>query len=104
MYEYAAKLVRVVDGDTVHLDLDLGFYAWRLGQSYRLLRVNAPELNTVEGKAAKTALETFLVGKTLMAHTQKSDNFGRFLAELYADNQNVSDWLVTNGFAAYKAY
>lgn len=104
MYEYAAKLVRVVDGDTVRLELDLGFYQRRTEQPYRLLRINAPEMSTVEGTLARGALETFLVGKTLMAHTQKSDNFGRFLAELYADNQNVSDWLVANGYAAYKVY
>jgi micrococcal nuclease len=104
MYEYAAQLVRVVDGDTVRLDLDLGFYERRVDQPYRLLRINAPELNTVDGKVSKAALETFLAGKALMAHTQKSDSFGRFLTELYADNQNVSDWLVANGFAAYKVY
>lgn len=104
MYEYAAKLVRVVDGDTVLLDLDLGFHEWRIGQSYRLLRINAPELNTAEGKAAKVALEQFLAGKVLVAATQKSDNFGRYLTELRADTTNVSDWLVSGGFAAYKTY
>ena len=104
MYEYAAKLVRVVDGDTVLLDLDLGFHEWRIGQSYRLLRINAPEMNTVEGKAAKAALEKFLEGKVLVAATQKSDNFGRYLTELRANTDNVSDWLVSSGLAAYKKY
>lgn len=109
LYTYAAKLVRVVDGDTVHLDLDLGFYQWREGQSYRLLRVNAPEMSTVEGGAAKVALEGFLAGKTLVAHTEKSDHFGRFLADITATDAagvqtNVSDWLVANKFAAYKSY
>jgi micrococcal nuclease len=104
MYEYAATLMRVVDGDTVRLDLDLGFYERRVDQPYRLLRINAPEMNTDEGKAAKIWLEAFLVGKSLMAHTQKSDSFGRFLTELYADNQNVSDALVSAGQAIYKTY
>jgi micrococcal nuclease len=104
LYTYAAKLVRVVDGDTVHLDLDLGFYEWRRDQSYRLLRINAPEMSTVEGGAAKIALEGFLAGKSLTAHTEKSDHFGRFLAELYANDESVSDWMVTNGFAIFKAY
>jgi endonuclease YncB( thermonuclease family) len=123
MYEYAATLAKtplhptgVVDGDTVHLDLDLGFYEHRVDQPYRLLRINAPEMKIVDpttgkktldnplGEAAKVALETYLVGKSLMAHTQKSDSFGRFLTELYADNTNVSDWMVTNGHAVYKTY
>lgn len=104
MYEYRAKLVRVKDGDTVVLDLDLGFYSWRLNQPYRLLRIDTPEMNTAEGKESRTALEDFLAGKVLAARTQKSDNFGRFLAELLADGENVSDWLVSNGYAKYKSY
>ena len=104
MYQYRAKLIRCVDGDTVILDIDLGFYEWRLGQSYRLLRIDAPEMNTPEGKEAKLELEKYLAGKTLIAQTQKSDNFGRFLVELYADGKNVSDYLVESGFAKYRSY
>src|SRR6267378_104525 len=104
MFDYNASLVKVIDGDTVHLDLDLGFFEWRKDQSYRLLRINAPEMSTVEGGAAKIALEGYLQGKKLQAHTEKSDHFGRYLVELTADGQSVSDWLVTNGFAAYKTY
>jgi micrococcal nuclease len=104
LYEYRAKLIRVIDADSIVLDIDLGFYEWRLGQSYRLLRINAPELNTEEGKVARVALEKFLAGKNIIAQTQKSDSFGRFLVELYADSQNCSDWLVSNGFAVYKVY
>jgi endonuclease YncB( thermonuclease family) len=96
--------VRVVDGDTVRLILDLGFWMERLEQPYRLLRINAPEMSTVEGQNARAALVAFLADKALVAHTQKSDNFGRFLTELYANSENVSDYLVANGFAAYQNY
>ena len=104
MYSYRAKLIRVIDADTVRLRLDLGFYLTREEQSYRLLRINAPELNTIEGKAAKLALEVYVTGKVLVAQTQKSDSFGRYLTELYADGQNVSDWLVANDYAVYQTY
>ena len=104
LFTYGAKLLRVVDGDTVRLDLDLGFYQWRHDQSYRLLRINAPEMNTVEGGAAKIALEGFLTDKKLVAHTEKSDHFGRFLVDLSANEESVSDWLVAHGFAAFKTY
>lgn len=104
MYEYAAKLIRVIDGDTLVLDLDLGFYSWRVGQSYRLLRIDAPELPTPEGKAAKAALEAVLLGKAMTVRTYKADSFGRFLAEVLADHTNVSDWLVANGHAKYRSY
>lgn len=104
IYTYPASLVRVTDGDTVRLTLDLGFNIRRLDQPYRLLRINAPEVNTVEGKAAKGWLEMFLTEKPLTAQTQKSDSFGRYLAEVWAGNENVSDALVAAGKAAYKAY
>jgi len=104
MYEYPARLIRCVDADTVVLDLDLGFYQWRLGQPYRLLRINAPELSTAAGKTAKVALETFLSGKSLLGQTQKSDSFGRFLIELFANGENTSDWLVANKYATYQVY
>lgn len=104
MYDYNAALVRVVDGDTVRLDIDLGFWEWRHSQSYRFLRVDAPEMSTPEGIAAKSWLETYLAGKKLVAHTEKSDHFARYLVELLADGQNVSDALVAAGHAVYKTY
>lgn len=105
MYQYRARLVRVVDADTVVLDLDLGFYQWRLGRSYRLARINAPEISTPEGAAAKAALERALANVTaFLVSTAKADSFDRWIVELYADGSNVSDWLVANGFAEYHTY
>lgn len=99
------SLVRVIDGDTIRLDLDLGFNTWRMNEPYRLARVNSPELSTVEGIAARDALKQFLVGRALTG-TKKltvvchgKDKYGRWLIELVADNENVNDWLVRNGLA-----
>lgn len=104
MYEYSARLVRCVDADTLVMDLDLGFSQWRVGQSYRLLRIDAPEMSTQEGKAARTAVVLFLSGKALAVQTHKADSFGRFLVEVCANGENVSDWLVRNGHAVYRNY
>lgn len=104
LYTYAATLIRVIDGDTVRLVLDLGFRITLREQSYRLLRINAPELRTAAGKPSKAWLEEFLKGKSLVATTQKSDDFGRWLVELMADNVNVSDASVTAGQAVYQTY
>lgn len=104
VFTYPASLCRVTDGDTVRLELDLGFYIKRLDQPYRLARINAPEMNTEAGKAAKGWLEVFLAGKSLQAQTFKSDSFGRFIAEVWMDGTNVSDELVKAGHAAYKTY
>lgn len=105
MYQYASRFVRAVDGDTVGLDLDLGFYQWRLGRTYRLARIDAPELRTEGGPAARDALMQMLSGaQSLLAATSKADSFDRWIVELYADGQNVSDALVAGGYAAYRTY
>lgn len=114
MFEYRALLVRVHDGDTVLLDLDLGFGIWRRAKrvgdvststtAYRLSRINAPELSEIGGPESRVALEAFLGTKSLVASTQKADGFGRYVIELLAEGRNASDWLVENGFAVYKTY
>jgi micrococcal nuclease len=84
MYEYDAELVRVVDGDTVDISVDLGFH---ISQQIRvrLNGINAPELSTPAGKAAKGFLEGLLpVGTSLRCNTvkDKTEKYGRYLADL----------------------
>ena len=105
MYQYQARLGRVIDGDTVVLDLDLGFYQWRLGRSYRLARINAPEMSTPEGVASRDALVAHLVGITSYSvSTAKADSFDRWIIDWYGDGACINDWLVASGFAAYHVY
>lgn len=98
MYEYRATVLRVVDGDTVHADVDLGFDAHQL-MTLRLAGINAPEHGTPEGEAATAALKELIYGPTLghlanppnvihavvMLHTfkDKREKFGRYLATLF---------------------
>lgn len=106
MYSYAANLRRVIDGDTVVLDLDLGFRLWRENESYRLARIDAPELrDEPAGPAARDALAAHLgAAASLMVQTSRADKYGRWLVELYADGRNVNDWLVASGLASYRTY
>ena len=58
MYEYRVKIVRVVDGDTVDVDIDLGFGVWLKKQRVRLYGIDTPESRTrdlVEKKFGKMA-------------------------------------------------
>jgi len=59
MYNYKAKLNRAVDGDTVNMTIDLGFRLFYTANC-RLAGINAPEMNTEEGKKSKIALEMML--------------------------------------------
>jgi micrococcal nuclease len=89
IYIYKAELVRVVDGDTVDLIIDLGFDTLRK-ERFRLYGIDAPEMNTAEGKEAKKWLIGVLTQygaiyvQTIQLETKaKRDKYGRFLAVLY---------------------
>jgi micrococcal nuclease len=83
MYEYAAKVARVVDGDTVHLNIDLGFDIWRIDASVRIAHINAPELKTVEGRiAANFAMSLLPVGSSVVLKSHELDKYGRVLGTL----------------------
>jgi micrococcal nuclease len=91
IYIYKAELIRVVDGDTVELIIDLGFDTSRK-ERFRLYGIDAPEMRTAEGKEAKAWLREALQPleaiyiETLQHKTKaKRDKYGRFLAVLYSD-------------------
>jgi endonuclease YncB( thermonuclease family) len=96
-------LVRIVDGDTVELDFDLGFKV-RSKQLCRLYGVNTPELPTTEGLAAKEWTGNWLSERRFIAETYKSpEKYGRWLVRILdAADESVclNDELVATGHAA----
>lgn len=103
MYEYRCKVVKVVDGDTVDCDIDLGLWT-RRQERVRLLGINAPEVTGPEaerGKLATTALQAKVVGKTLTVKTvlDKGDKYGRLLGVFYDGDENLNEWMVAHGYA-----
>jgi micrococcal nuclease len=101
MYQYRASVIRVVDGDTLWLDVDLGFDVKRR-DSFRLYGINAPELSTPEGVAAKVWLEGQLAGGIGMVTTHKDqrEKYGRYLATLWVGGVNINEAMVEAGHAA----
>lgn len=99
LFTYAATLIDVYDGDTIHLDLDLGFHTWRRGERYRLARINAPELKTPAGPPARDHLTQLLAAGPLTVTTSKADNYGRYLVECFVNGVNLNDQMVADGFA-----
>jgi micrococcal nuclease len=102
MYEYSAKVERIVDGDTVDLLVDLGFDVWRHDR-FRLYGINAAEHGTPAGDAATAFLGTLISpGLMITASTYKDklDKYGRMLATLTtADGKSVNDTMVSTGHA-----
>lgn len=88
MFEYKTKVVRVVDGDTVDVDVDLGFGVWLRKERVRLYGIDTPESRTRDkeekkyGLAAKTFLKNAL-GKSPILKTTKDGKgkYGRILGE-----------------------
>ena len=111
-YEYHAKVTNVVDGDTIVVDIDLGFNVVLSNQSVRLLGVDTPESRTsdkiekVFGLASKDYTKAFIENckKEVIIRTYKSDDsekFGRLLGEIInPDSKEVLNTsLVDDGYA-----
>jgi micrococcal nuclease len=106
IYEYRATLSRVVDGDTIYLNVQLGFKL-TMEVEFRLLGLNTPEVvgpQKVAGLAAKAELERLLRSGPLRVVSDKSEKYGRWLATIYVKQPdgselNVNDALLTGGFA-----
>ena len=102
MYEYRVKIIKVVDGDTVDVDIDLGFGITLTDERVRIMGIDTPESRTrdkvekVFGKAAKQALLDML-GKTSILKTQinrdgedMKGKFGRILGDFIVDRNGES--------------
>ena len=107
MYEYNCKLVKVVDGDTIDVDIDLGFGVWMRKQRIRLYGIDTPESRTRDleekkyGLAAKEFLTKMLDdegGIILKTHKDAEGKFGRILGELWRTteygDQSINQYLV----------
>lgn len=102
MYEYAARALTVVDGDTLDVLVDVGFNI-NTKQRVRLLGINCPEHGTPTGDAATAYTKSWLTqhGPDLTIRTVKDrrEKFGRLLAQVTASNRTLNDDLVTDGHA-----
>ena len=96
-FVYRVTVVKVVDGDTLDVDIDLGFSMQLTGQRLRLLWVNTPERKGATKKAGDAAwrFATKWLGShsNIMIRSRKrepghavEDSFGRYLVEVFGDN------------------
>jgi len=107
MYEYNCTITRVVDGDTVDVDVDLGWDTWRRGERIRLYGIDTPECRTRDdeekaaGLLAKKFVEQMLhVGETYKLETREKGKFGRYLGVIkIAGDLTINTALVTEHLA-----
>ena len=112
MYEYKVNILKVVDGDTVDVDIDLGFGVWLRNERVRIVGIDCPESRTsdriekVFGEAAKQRVTSLLSSEaTLISQVSKmgenmKGKFGRILGDFITINdQVISTTLMEEGHA-----
>jgi micrococcal nuclease len=93
VYIYRAECVRVVDGDTLVLRVDLGLRC-SVEIEARLHGIDAPELRTPEGKQAKVFVERLLPGLPLVVQTFKDQrSFARWVCDVFVGGELLADVL-----------
>ena len=111
MFEYQCKIVKVIDGDTADVDIDLGFGVWMKKQRVRFYGVDTPESRTsdkeekVYGLIAKEFVLSHLpIGSTQVLRTKKDGvgKYGRILGEFVVDDTTLNQLLIdTHNGVAY---
>ena len=98
-----AKVVKVYDGDTVHVVFSYfdKYYKW-IG---RIAHVDTPELRTKneeekkKGYEVRDKLRELILGKIVQLHCHEFDKYGRLLIDIETEGVKVDEWLISNGYA-----
>jgi micrococcal nuclease len=104
LYTYKAKCTSVYDGDSITLDIDLGFNHWMLNQKIRLLGIDTPEIRgpeRPEGLESAARLRGLIEGKDIImvSHRDRAGKYGRLLATIYLNDVNINQLLLEEGWA-----
>ena len=111
VFEYNCKIVKVVDGDTADVDIDLGFGVWLKKQRIRFYGIDTPESRTRDleekkyGLMAKEMVLAHLpIGSTQILRTHKDGvgKYGRILGSFVVDDTTLNQMLIdTHNAVAY---
>ena len=105
-YVYRAEILRVLDGDTVDVNVDLGFGVYTK-QRLRIYGVNAPEKDTEAGKAALQFVSETLyqasevhiqtMKQSTQSDAEKREKYGRYLTQISVDGEPLTDLIIKAG-------
>ena len=103
-YVYNAQITKVVDGDTVDAIVDLGFTV-SVNIRFRLYGIDTMETTDKDeakralGLKAKQFVTEKLLNQTVTLRSHKTDKYGRWLAEIFLNNESINQLLLTEGLA-----
>ena len=109
IYVYKANVTSVYDGDTITCNIDCGFGVVLMKQKIRLYGLNAPEVRGDSkelGIVTRDKLREKILNKEIRLKTikDKKGKYGRYIATVYLDSENINDWLVENNLAVKAEY
>ena len=105
MYEYKCKILRVIDGDTADVDIDLGFGVWMKKQRIRFAGIDTPESRTRDlvekkyGLAAKAYVQSYLPDgsdQILITEKDATGKYGRVLGKFKVFDSRTDAWVILN--------
>jgi|SaaInlV_100m_DNA_2_1039680.scaffolds.fasta_scaffold25243_3 micrococcal nuclease len=108
MHEYKAKVVKIIDGDTIDVDIDVGFDIIIAKQRIRLYGIDTPESRTRDkeekfyGNISKQFLNDYCPKGsfiTLRTHLDKKGKFGRILGEIIVNKVNLNEQMIEENLA-----
>lgn len=109
LYNYKAHVVGVYDGDSITVDIDLGFYMWMRNQKVRLLGIDTPEIRGEEreqGLVARDRVRELILNKDIIlkSYKDKTGKYGRWLGTILVQEDdgtwtNVNQLLLAEGLA-----
>ena len=111
MFEYSCTIVKVVDGDTVDVDIDLGFGVWLKKQRIRLYGIDTPESRTRDLEEKKYGLiaKEFVLAHLPLGSTRplitvkdKVGKYGRILGKFKAYDKDLDAWVNMNQWMIVK--
>ena len=108
-YKYNVKIKKVIDGDTVDVDIDLGFGVWLHKERVRIMGIDTPESRTRDrveklfGLASKQKLKDLLPLSSMQVlvveEYDAKGKFGRILGDFEIEDKKVTDILIEEGHA-----
>lgn len=103
--QFYGRCVKVYDGDTIHvIAKPMGFDKY-YKFACRLARINAPEIrggdenSRAAAATSRDVLAAKILNKVVRVDAQGAEKYGRVLSEITLDDENINDYMLSNGHA-----